>query len=66
VRRATQASGIAGRDGKEIATENCQACHKLTNLVKAHKSLDDWRDTVQLMIDRGAKSAEKVDTWSNT
>jgi len=50
-------------DGKEIATENCQACHKLTNLVKAHKSLDDWRETVQLMIDRGAKvPAEKVDT----
>jgi cytochrome c5 len=41
-------------DGKTIATENCQACHKLTNLTKAHKSLDDWRDTVQTMMDRGA------------
>jgi cytochrome c5 len=41
-------------DGKAIATENCQACHKLTNLTKAHKSLDDWKDTVQTMIDRGA------------
>jgi cytochrome c5 len=41
-------------DGKAIATENCQVCHRLTNLTKAHKSLDDWRDTVQLMIDRGA------------
>ena len=50
-------------DGKAIAMENCQACHKLTNLTKAHKSLDDWRDSVQLMIDRGANvPADKVDT----
>jgi cytochrome c5 len=49
-------------DGKAIATENCQACHKLTNLTKAHKNLDDWKDTVQLMIDRGANvPADKVD-----
>jgi len=49
-------------DGKAIATENCQACHKLTNLMKAHKSLDDWKDTVQTMIDRGANvPADKVD-----
>ena len=49
-------------DGKAIATENCQACHKLTNLTKAHKSLDDWKDTVQTMIDRGANvPADQVD-----
>jgi cytochrome c5 len=49
-------------DGKAIATENCQTCHKLTNLTKAHKSLDDWKDTVQTMIDRGANVPEdKVD-----
>jgi cytochrome c5 len=50
-------------DGKAIATENCQACHRLTNLTKAHKSLDDWKDTVQTMIDRGANvPPDKVDT----
>jgi mono/diheme cytochrome c family protein len=49
-------------DGKAIATENCQACHKLTNLTKAHKNLDDWKETVQTMIDRGANVPEdKVD-----
>ena len=49
-------------DGKAIAEENCQACHKLTNLTKAHKSLDDWKDTVQTMIDRGANvPSDKVD-----
>jgi cytochrome c5 len=50
-------------DGKAIATENCQACHKLTNLTKAHKNLDDWKETVQTMIDRGANvPPDKVDT----
>ena len=49
-------------DGKAIATENCQACHKLTNLTKAHKNLDDWKETVQTMIDRGANvPADKID-----
>jgi mono/diheme cytochrome c family protein len=49
-------------EGKAIATENCQACHKLTNLTKAHKSLDDWKDTVQTMMDRGANvPADQVD-----
>jgi cytochrome c5 len=49
-------------EGKAIATEDCQACHKLTNLTKAHKSLDDWKDTVQTMIDRGANVPDdKID-----
>jgi hypothetical protein len=50
-------------DGKAIATEFCQDCHKLTNLVKARKAPDDWHDTVQLMLDRGARlPQDKVDT----
>ena len=50
-------------DGKTIATENCQVCHRLTNLTKAHKTADEWKDTVQTMIDRGADvPADKVDT----
>ena len=50
-------------DGKAIATEFCQDCHKLTNLTKARKDPDDWHDTVQLMLDRGARlPQDKVDT----
>ncbi len=50
-------------EGKAIATEYCQACHKLTNLTRAHKDREDWNDTVQLMMDRGARlPQEKVDT----
>ena len=49
-------------EGKPIAMEYCQACHKLTNLTKAHKDSEDWNDTVQLMMDRGASlPQEKVD-----
>jgi mono/diheme cytochrome c family protein len=59
---ATATVVLPDGDGKAIATENCQACHKLTNLTKAHKSLDDWKDTVQTMIDRGANvPPDKVD-----
>jgi cytochrome c5 len=42
-------------DGKAIATEYCQDCHKLTNLTAARKTSDDWHDTVQTMMDRGAR-----------
>jgi cytochrome c5 len=50
-------------DGKQVATEYCQDCHRLTNLTKAHKSRDDWQDTVQTMMDRGARiPQDKVDT----
>jgi hypothetical protein len=49
-------------DGKAIATEYCQDCHKLTNLTKARKNPDDWHDTVQTMMDRGARlPQEKFD-----
>lgn len=49
-------------DGKQIATEYCQDCHRLTNLTKAHKSREDWQDTVQTMMDRGARiPQDKVD-----
>jgi cytochrome c5 len=53
-------------DGKAIATISCQKCHKLTNLTNAHKSLEDWSDTVNKMIGRGAEVPEdKVDTLVN-
>jgi cytochrome c5 len=50
-----KASDLPDGDGKTIATEYCQDCHKLTNLTSAHKSLDDWKDTLQMMVDRGSR-----------
>jgi hypothetical protein len=50
-------------DGKAIALASCQICHRLTNLTNAHKSLDDWRATVETMMDRGANvPQDKLET----
>lgn len=50
-------------DGKEIATNSCQACHTLSNLTNAHMDEGQWRAEVQIMIDRGADvPPDKVDT----
>jgi len=63
VRPQSKAAELPEGDGKAIATENCQACHKLTNLTNAHKTLEQWKETVQQMMDRGAIVPEdKVDT----
>jgi len=56
------ASELPDGDGKAIATEYCQDCHKLSNLMDARKTPDDWHDTVQTMMDRGARlPQDKVD-----
>jgi cytochrome c5 len=57
------AVGLPEGDGKAIATEYCQDCHKLSNLTQSRKTPDDWHDTVQTMMDRGARlPQDKVDT----
>jgi len=59
----TPAVELPEGDGKAIATEFCQDCHKLTNVAKARKAPDEWHDTVQLMMDRGARlPQDKFDT----
>jgi cytochrome c5 len=45
-------------DGKPIATQYCQDCHKLSNLTNAHKSPEEWLDTVHLMMERGCPITE--------
>ena len=46
-------------DGKPIATQYCQDCHKLSNLTNAHKSPQEWLDTVHLMMERGCPIPEE-------
>ena len=49
-------------DGKAIAEKSCGSCHPLTWVTRTSKSMDDWRESVQTMIDRGADiSDDKVD-----
>lgn len=48
--------------GKKLATQYCQDCHSLANLTSAHKQPEQWRKTVQTMIDRGARlPPDKID-----
>lgn len=50
-------------DGKAIVEVKCSVCHALTNVTDSALSQDDWRDTVQTMIDRGADlSKDDMDT----
>ncbi len=59
----TPAAGLPEGDGKAIAIAECQACHRLGNITSSHKSLDEWRDTVDTMIDYGANlPKDKVET----
>ena len=38
----------------------------MTNLTDAHKNVDEWRETVQLMVDRGAEvPTDKIDILVN-
>src|ERR1700674_5297024 len=49
-------------DGKPIATEFCQDCHMLRNVTDAKKTQAEWKDTVQMMMDRGSRlPPDKVD-----
>ena len=41
-------------DGKELVTSLCAGCHSLGSVVSNGKSEDQWRDTINNMISRGA------------
>jgi len=48
-------AGLPEGDAKAIATEYCQDCHQLSNVTNARKTAEEWRETVQVMMDRGAR-----------
>jgi competence protein ComEA len=37
----------------------CGKCHNLELVTDAQKSYDDWQDTLQMMIDRGARGTDQ-------
>ena len=53
----TEKGGPAARRGIEAIAEICSVCHALTNITDSALSADEWRDTVQTMMDRGAALA---------
>jgi competence protein ComEA len=42
--------------GKDVVVKTCLECHGVANFRKARKDSDEWTDSVQDMLDRGAKA----------
>lgn len=53
---AAQAARFA-REGKSLQAV-CGKCHDLQIVLSTPRSLDDWRDTMQKMVDRGASGTD--------
>jgi cytochrome c5 len=49
----TQAPAAA--DGATLLRERCTVCHTLERVESAHKSAEEWEQTVSRMIGRGAR-----------
>jgi competence protein ComEA len=46
------------REGKSLQAV-CGKCHDLQIVMNTPRSLDDWRDTMQKMVDRGASGTDE-------
>ncbi len=50
-------SADLGREAKSLQAV-CGKCHNLQIVTDTPRSLDDWRDTMQKMVDRGANGTD--------
>ncbi len=41
-------------DGQTLMEERCSVCHPLDRITSAHKTADQWKATVDRMIEHGA------------
>ena len=46
------------------ATKVCSGCHTMQIVMDTPKDYDAWHDTVQAMVDRGARGTPTNSTWS--
>ncbi len=44
-------------DGQAIMQERCSVCHSITRVTSAHHTAAEWQNTVNRMINHGAKLA---------
>lgn len=54
---ATSSSDVA-REAKSLQSV-CGKCHNLEIVMNTPRSLEDWRDTMQKMVDRGASGTDE-------
>jgi competence protein ComEA len=56
--RADDAQAPLAREVQSLQAV-CGKCHNLELVTSAQKSFDDWEDTMQMMIDRGARGTDQ-------
>ena len=49
-----QVSSDAALDGRALLEKRCTACHDLSRVTNKSKSLEEWRVTVERMVNKGA------------
>jgi competence protein ComEA len=55
---ADDAQALLARERQSLQAV-CGKCHNLELVTSAQKSFDDWNDTMQMMIDRGARGTDQ-------
>ena len=49
---------LPGGAAKDTVVKACMECHGAANFRKARKDADEWAESVQDMVDRGAKASQ--------
>jgi hypothetical protein len=52
---ATTTSGGSALNGQTLMQDRCTACHSLERVISAHKTGDEWKITVDRMMNRGVQ-----------
>ena len=53
-----KAEGLPDGPGKALVEDLCGSCHSVEEAVATRRSERDWKDVIQLMVDRGATGSE--------
>lgn len=48
-------TSVGALDGKTLVQERCTVCHTINRIESAKKTADQWKTTVELMIQKGAQ-----------
>ena len=55
---SANAAGLPDGPGKALVENLCGSCHPVEEAVATRRSERDWKDVIQLMVDRGATGSE--------
>jgi cytochrome c5 len=52
---ATSGNASSSLDGQALLQQRCSVCHSVNRVTAAHKSTDQWTNTVNRMVANGAQ-----------